>query len=73
MHSEELVDQIYCNQLIDNYLKNNSNYKEIKKFANIHLDIIKQFGRFPYRNKILQRDNTNEEDIYLKNTLAHFS
>ena len=68
MHSEKLEDQIQCNNLIDNYLKNNSNYNEIKKFAKIHLDIIKKFGRFPYRNKVLKRKNTIEENDYLNST-----
>ena len=71
MHSEELSDQIYCGELIDDYLKDNSNYKEIKKFSKIHLDIINKFGRFPYRNKVLKRDNTIEENEYLNST--HYS
>ena len=48
--------------LIDDYLKDNSNYKEIKKFSKIHLDIINKFGRFPYRNKVLKRENSKEEN-----------
>ena len=68
MHSEELSDQLYCNELIDNYLKDNPNYKEIKKFSKIHLDIVKKFGRFPYRNKVLKRKNTIEENEYLNST-----
>ena len=72
MHSEELIDKLYCSELIDNYLKNNSNYKEIKKFSKIHLDIIKKFGRFPYRNKVLNRENTTEENEYLNSTQYDF-
>ena len=68
MHSEDLNDQIFCKKLIDNFLKNNPNYKEIKKFSKIHLDIIKKFGRFPHRNKILNRKNSLEEDEYLQST-----
>ena len=72
MHSEELIDQLYCNELIDNYLKDNPNYKEIKKFSKIHLDIVKKFGRFPYRNKVLKRKNTIEENEYLNSTHHSF-
>ena len=72
MHSEELSDQLYCNELIDNYLKDNPNYKEIKKFSKIHLDIVKKFGRFPYRNKVLKRKNTIEENEYLNSTHHSF-
>ena len=68
MHSEELSDQIYCNELIDIYLKESPNYKEIKKFAKLHHDIIKKFRRFPYRNKVLNRNNTIEENKYLNST-----
>ncbi len=37
----------------------------IAQFAELHKDIIDQFGRFPHRNKLLGRDNTPEEDEYL--------
>ena len=37
----------------------------IAQFAELHRDIIDQFGRFPHRNKLLNRDNTAEEDEYL--------
>ena len=72
MHSEEINNQFYCNELIDNFLKKNSNYEQIKKFSKIHLDIIKKFGRFPYRNKILNRKSTNEEIEYLSSTHYDF-
>jgi len=37
----------------------------IAHFAELHKDIIDQFGRFPHRNKLLNRQNTPEEDEYL--------
>ena len=37
----------------------------IAQFAELHKDIIDQFGRFPHRNKLLGRENTPEEDEYL--------
>ena len=37
----------------------------VAQFAELHRDIIDQFGRFPHRNKLLNRDNTPEEDEYL--------
>ncbi len=72
MHSEELNDQIYCSELIDKFLKDNLNYEEIKKFSKIHLEIIKKFGRFPYRNKVLHREGTIEENEYLKSNHHNF-
>ena len=35
------------------------------KCANDHLDIVKQFGRYPTRNFALGRENTPEEAEYL--------
>jgi uncharacterized protein (DUF924 family) len=40
-------------------------FETITQFAELHRDIIEQFGRFPHRNKLLNRENTPEEDEYL--------
>ena len=40
-------------------------FMTILQFAELHRDIIEQFGRFPHRNKLLNRDNTPEENEYL--------
>jgi uncharacterized protein (DUF924 family) len=37
----------------------------VAQFAELHRDIIDQFGRFPHRNKLLDRENTAEEAEYL--------
>jgi uncharacterized protein (DUF924 family) len=37
----------------------------VAQFAELHRDIIDRFGRFPHRNKLLNRENTAEEDNYL--------
>jgi uncharacterized protein (DUF924 family) len=34
-------------------------------FARLHRDIISRFGRFPHRNKVLNRESTAEEAEYL--------
>lgn len=31
-----------------------------------HLEILQQFSRYPHRNKVLGRENTDEEDMYLR-------
>jgi len=41
-------------------------------YAKKHADIIEQFGRFPYRNKILGRDSTPEEIIFLQQSDSNF-
>ena len=40
-------------------------FETIAQFAELHHDIVERFGRFPHRNKLLNRDNTPEEDEYL--------
>src|SRR6516225_7490794 len=37
-----------------------------------HVAVIKRFGRFPHRNKILQRPNTPEEDDFIDNSAFRF-
>jgi len=37
----------------------------VAQFAELHKDIIDQFGRFPHRNQLLHRENTAEEAEYL--------
>lgn len=37
----------------------------VAQFAELHKDIIDQFGRFPHRNDVLNRENTPEENEYL--------
>jgi uncharacterized protein (DUF924 family) len=40
-------------------------FETIAQFAELHHDIIEQFGRFPHRNKMLNRENSAEENKYL--------
>jgi uncharacterized protein (DUF924 family) len=44
----------------------------VAQFAELHRDIIDQFGRFPHRNKLLERENTAEEAEYLANDIPDF-
>lgn len=40
-------------------------FATIAQFAELHHDIVELFGRFPHRNKLLNRQNTPREDEYL--------
>ena len=40
-------------------------FETMAQFAELHRDIVEQFGRFPHRNKLLNRENTPEEEEYL--------
>ncbi len=59
-HSEDLRDQEASLELFKALGNSNA-----LNYAQSHYEIIKQFGRFPHRNKILGRDNTPEESAYL--------
>ena len=58
MHSEALADQLRCVELFQNSPDN-------LKYAREHADIIRRFGRFPHRNRMLGRATTLEEQAYL--------
>ena len=66
IHSEDLSDHIFGHKLVDTYLKNHKEYKKIKKAWNDHTVAIKKFGRYPHRNKSLNRISTKEEELFLK-------
>jgi uncharacterized protein (DUF924 family) len=61
MHSEDLRDQTECVTLYRRLQD-----EEQLKYAIEHRDIIARFGRFPHRNKVLGRDNSEEEEAFLK-------
>ena len=66
IHSENLSDHIFGHKLVDTYLKNHKEYERIKKTWNDHTIAIKKFGRYPHRNKSLNRVSTKEEELFLK-------
>lgn len=47
-------------------------FDTIAQFAELHADIVEQFGRFPHRNTILNRTNTPEENEYLSGDAPTF-
>ena len=47
-------------------------FETCAQFAELHADIVEQFGRFPHRNKILGRENTPEEAEYLAGDVPTF-
>lgn len=61
MHSEGLADQNKCVELFE-AMGETMNLK----YAYGHRDLIMRFGRFPHRNKILNRDSTPEEILFLE-------
>jgi uncharacterized protein (DUF924 family) len=47
-------------------------FETIAQFAELHADIVMQFGRFPHRNNVLNRENTPEEEEYLSGEAPNF-
>jgi uncharacterized protein (DUF924 family) len=41
-----------------------------RKWCYEHLEILRSFGRYPHRNKVLGRDNTEEEELYLRDAAS---
>jgi uncharacterized protein (DUF924 family) len=60
MHSEHLPDQLRCIEL-----SRAAGHTESLKWAAHHADIIRRFGRFPHRNRLLGRATTPEEQAFL--------
>ena len=65
MHSEDIDSQDMSVKLY----KENSLVDSIK-YAEHHRDIIRKYGRFPHRNKLLSRESTEEEEAYLASDSA---
>ena len=60
MHSESLADQLRCVELF-----RRSGNAENLGYAERHADIVRRFGRFPHRNRLLGRATTPEEQAFL--------
>ena len=65
MHSENMDDQNLAVKLFEQ-----AELIENAKFAKHHRDIVKKYGRFPHRNKILDRESSKEEVEYLNSDRA---
>ena len=59
-HSEQLADQERCCALF-----RTTGDADLIKWAELHADIIRRFGRFPHRNAVLGRTTTAEEQAFL--------
>ena len=63
MHSENLCDQDRCVRLICERMPENGESNLLH--AQAHREVIRQFGRFPYRNEALGRASTAAEADYV--------
>jgi len=63
MHSECQADQDRCVRLIKSRMPKYC--EDILPHAKTHRDVIRKFGRFPYRNEALERNTTELEAVFL--------
>jgi uncharacterized protein (DUF924 family) len=82
-HSENLDDQNrsvnYCQELCKDAKNDSTTSEGVLTFLNQalrsseeHREIIQQFGRYPHRNAVLNRQTLENEDLYLRNGGAKF-
>lgn len=64
MHSEDMADQDLCVALMGERMSETPGQGDTLH-ARAHREIIRRFGRFPYRNAALGRDTTPEEQNFL--------
>jgi len=62
MHSEQWSDQQRCAELF-----RKAGNTDNLRYAEDHADIIRRFGRFPHRNRVLGRSTTSQEQAFLDN------
>ncbi len=65
MHSEDLADQDESVRLYQA-----AGLADNLRFAKHHRTLIRRFGRFPHRNRILGRESNDEENAYLASDTA---
>jgi len=65
MHSEDLADQELSVSLFER-----AGLESNLRFAKHHRQLIRQYGRFPHRNRILKRQSTSRERDYLSSKQA---
>jgi uncharacterized protein (DUF924 family) len=62
-----------CRRLLDGPAPGTAaKLRDFLDYAMQHRDIIRRFGRFPHRNRILGRDSTTEEREYLRTRTGTF-
>src|SRR5262249_1815964 len=74
-HSEALDDQLLCMEEWERVMEELAPDDPLNVFHEIfhrHVAVIKRFGRFPHRNKILQRAATVAEEDFLHNSSFRF-
>ncbi|SEO51629.1 Uncharacterized conserved protein, DUF924 family [Salinihabitans flavidus] len=64
MHSENLCDQDRCVRLMKERMPETGAHNMLH--AKAHREVIREFGRFPYRNEALKRSSTGPERAFME-------
>src|ERR1700756_118656 len=64
-HSEGLADQRRSVALFDTLPRNPDRRGALRRYGRPYVEVIERFGRFPHRNKILDRESTPDEIAFL--------
>jgi uncharacterized protein (DUF924 family) len=81
MHSEHVEDHVLFNSLVTSLKEDVAKQGDTAAvehlerqldFEKRHVKIIEQFGRYPYRNKVLGRETTEEEKKWMEEGGDHF-
>ena len=69
-HAENLALQRHCVQLFERLVDplpagQRAQFENFLDYARRHHDVIERFGRFPHRNAVLGRPDTDAEQAYL--------
>jgi uncharacterized protein (DUF924 family) len=67
MHSESRLIHVHAERLYREWAPENNHNFELR-----HKEIIDRFGRYPHRNRILNRESTPEELEFLKQPGSSF-
>ncbi|SMR72418.1 Uncharacterized conserved protein, DUF924 family [Aliiroseovarius halocynthiae] len=65
MHSEEMAMQDRCIELMQDRMSDPRGAGDTLH-ARVHREIIRKFGRFPYRNDVLERQSSAEEIAFIQ-------
>jgi len=64
-HAESAAEQDRSVALFESLLRHGPQFKPYLDFAIRHREVIRRFGRFPHRNRILGRPSSAQESHYL--------
>ena len=76
-HSENLDDHKILRNVYDSLIQKaigieRDILKKVDKHVRGHYNVIVEFGRFPMRNKVLNRQNRKNEELYISFRTTHY-